>query len=388
VSFDIVEWLSASANVQWSDRDETSVPGSLTFYSNSPFARQFDEMGNLRRRPHGHTNHPLLDYYRYDQDDRSRGLFSNLSFDISLPYGFEHNVSFQPRYEYDRSFSFKSTDESVGGLEGDISERSRSHFELFEWRLDNLLTWNKEFGIHDFDVTLLHTVERSREWSSSLGNQRFSPNQQLSYHGIGFGIGPQVDSYDMTVSGDGMMARLNYSLLDRYLVTASIRRDGFSAFGQDLPRANFPSVAFAWQIAQEDFFKVDWVEQLKLRLSWGVNGNRAIGAYAALADVASQTWYDGTSTRVGSYINGIGNSNLAWERTESINVGLDVGLIENRINFSLDYYDSRTTDLLMNRRLPALTGFDNVTVNLGELGNTGFEMSLNSVNISSENLSW
>ncbi|HLR32340.1 MAG TPA: hypothetical protein VK074_07620, partial [Fodinibius sp.] len=111
-------------------------------------------------------------------------------------------------------------------------------------------------------------------------------------------------------------------------------------------------------------------------------------AYAALADVASQTWYDGTSTRVGSYINGIGNSDLAWERTESINVGLDVGLIENRINFSLDYYDSRTTDLLMNRRLPALTGFDNVTVNLGELGNKGFEMSLNSVNISSENLNW
>src|SRR5690625_761354 len=214
VSFDIVEWLSANANIQWGDRNETSVPGSLTFYSNSPFARQFDEEGNLRRRPHGHTNHPLLDYYRYDDQRKRQSLFSNLNFDISLPYEFEHNVSFQPRYEYQRHFSFMSTDESVGGEEGDISTGARNYLELFEWRLDNLLTWTKEFGIHDFDVTLLHTVERNREWSSSLGNQRFSPNQQLSYHGIGFGVDPGVDSYDTTVSGDGMMARLNYSLLE------------------------------------------------------------------------------------------------------------------------------------------------------------------------------
>ncbi|SMO62754.1 SusC/RagA family TonB-linked outer membrane protein [Fodinibius sediminis] len=388
VNFDILEWLSASANIQWSDRNETSIPGSLGFYSNSPFARQFDEDGNLKRRPHGHTNHPLLNYYRFDQDDRNRSLFSNLSFDIGLPFGFEHNVSFQPRYEYGRFFSFMSTDESVGGLEADISTGSRSHFEAFEWRVDNLLTWKKEFGIHDFDVTLLHTVERNREWSSSLVNQRFSPNQELSYHGIGFGVDPGVGAYDMTVSGDGMMARLNYSLLSRYLITASIRRDGYSAFGQDLPRANFPSVAFAWRIAQEDFFDVDWVEQLKMRLSWGINGNREIGAYAALADVSSQTWYDGTSTRVGSYINTIGNPDLAWERTESINIGLDVSFFASRINVNLDYYDARTSDLLMNRQLPSLTGFDNVTVNLGELGNRGFEMSFNSVNINSENLSW
>src|SRR5690606_352429 len=134
------------------------------------------------------------------------------------------------------------------------------------------------------------------------------------------------------------MARLNYTLMDKYLFTASVRRDGFSAFGKQNPRATFPAAAFAWKISDEEFFAVDWVDQMKLRLSWGVNGNRDVGAYAALAQIGSNLYYDGTNVQVGVFNNSLANYGLQWERTESFNVGFDFGIINNRINGSIDYY--------------------------------------------------
>lgn len=221
-----------------------------------------------------------------------------------------------------------------------------------------------------------------------MDNQNFLPGEQLGFHGIQFGDGPSVSSNDVRVTGDALMARLNYSLLDRYLLTASIRRDGYSAFGQAEPRATFPAVALAWQLGDEPFFNVDWINQLKIRLSWGVNGNRDIGAYSALARLDSRQWYDGSTSRIGIFNSSLSNPNLRWEKTESFNVGVDLHLLDNRITLNLDAYNASTSDLLMNRRLPSLTGFDNVTMNLGELQNRGFEMTVRSRNISDTNLSW
>lgn len=172
------------------------------------------------------------------------------------------------------------------------------------------------------------------------------------------------------------------------MLTASIRRDGYSAFGQDKPRAVFPAAAIAWQISEESFFNVDWMNQLKLRLSWGINGNRDIGAYAALAQLDRNLYSDGSRVLTGVFNTSLANPGLAWEQTESYNLGLDVALFEDRINASIDVYDMSTTNLLMNRNLPQITGYENVTTNLGELENRGFEFTLNTSNVSSSNFSW
>src|SRR5690606_30193694 len=111
-------------------------------------------------------------------------------------------------------------------------------------------------------------------------------------------------------------------------------------------------------------------------------------AYAALAQIGSNLYYDGTNIQVGVYNNSLSNYGLQWERTESFNVGLDFGIVNNRLNGSIDFYDMTTTNLLMNRRLPQLTGFTSVTTNLGELGNKGLELTLNSTNINRPNFSW
>src|SRR3546814_19480084 len=113
---------------------------------------------------------------------------------------------------------------------------------------------------------------------------------------------------------------------------------------------------------------------MKLRFSWGVNGNRDIGMYAALANIGSSLWYDGSNTRVGIYNTTLANPGLRWERTASLNFGVDLTLLQNRIDVTADYYDMTTTDLLMNRSLPRVTGFSKITTNLVELGNRGSEM--------------
>jgi len=386
--YKVNDWLNVGLNAQFSDRDESTTPASLGFYSNSPFGQMFDDEGNLMRLPHGHTNNPLLNYYRNDRLRKINGLFSNMYAEVELPFGINYRVSFQPRYEALKDLQFTSTDKKVGGEPSDISEGSRDEHSHYEWMIDNILKWNKEIGIHQIDVTLLYNIEESSRWSSTQTNKNFEPNEHLSYHGLQFGDGPGISNNDYRSTGDAMMARVNYSLLNKYLFTASVRRDGYSAFGQQNPRATFPAAAFAWRISEESFFKKGFTDDLKIRVSWGENGNRDIGRYAALARISSDLWYDGSNTRVGLYNSSLANTGLRWEKTESINIGLDAAFFENKINLNIDYYDMTTKELLLNRRLPSVTGFSNITSNLGELGNKGLEITLQSSNMSTDNFHW
>jgi TonB-dependent starch-binding outer membrane protein SusC len=268
VDFKINKWLNVGVNTQFSNRDESSVPGSLGFYGNSPYGREFDENGNLERLPHGHTSHPLLEYYRQDRLRKINSLFTNLHADISLPLGITYTVSFQPRFETMKDLRFTTTDRRVGGEPNeDLSRGNRDEYSHYEWMVDNLLKWNKQVGIHTFDVTLLHNVEESQRWSSRTSNLNFTPTEALGYHALQLGNGPGIINDDYRFTGDAVMARLNYTLLGKYLFTASVRRDGYSAFGQKNPRATFPAVALAWQVSEEDFFNFDLINRMKLRLS-------------------------------------------------------------------------------------------------------------------------
>lgn len=389
VDFKVAEWLKVGVNAQFSDRDESGVPASMGFYSNSPYGREFDEAGNVERLPHGHTFHPLIDHYRTSKLRRINSLFATMYADVKLPLGITYTVSFQPRYETMKDLRFISTDVRLGGRPSeDQSQGTRDEYSHYEWMVDNLLKWNKELGNHTIDATLLYNAEETKRWSSNNRNINFFPTEELGYHALQFGNNPSLFNDDYRNTGDAMMARVNYAFMSKYLLTASVRRDGYSAFGLENPRATFPALALAWQIGDEEFFDVDLINRMKVRLSWGVNGNRDIGMYASLARLQSNLWYDGTRQRVGVYNSSLANRGLKWERTESINLGVDMGLMEDRIDLSLDYYDMTTTDLLMNRILPSITGFSNVTTNLGELGNKGFEATLNTVNISNRKLTW
>jgi TonB-dependent starch-binding outer membrane protein SusC len=389
--YKIVNWLNVGLNAQYSDRDESSVPASLgtLLYDKSPYGEMFDDNGNLKRYPHDYpSDNPLLNYYRTNLLNKTNSLFTSMYANIKLPFGVNFKVSYQPNYQTTKYLSFTTISDKLGGVPNEIPSGERRESSAFNWMVDNLLTWKKEIGIHSFDLTLLANVEENRYWSSDMTNKNFLPNQNLSYHGMQFGNTPGISTNDTRNSGDALMARLNYTLMGRYYLTASVRRDGYSAFGLQNPRATFPAFALAWAISDESFFKVDFINRLKLRLSWGANGNRDIGMYSALATTGSSLWYDGTSTRVGVSNSTLANAGLKWERTESLNIGLDIAILKNRIDLTTDYYDMTTTDLLMNRILPKVTGFDNIMANLGELGNRGFEMTFNTINISKSDFTW
>jgi hypothetical protein len=180
------------------------------------------------------------------------------------------------------------------------------------------------------------------------------------------------------------------------MLTASIRRDGYSAFGMSHPRATFPSISLAYDFSKEPYFKWSPMNSGKLRLSWGKNGNRDIGIYQALSNLTTGSgkyvYVEPASGAVREvsqlYASRMANHNLKWETTTSWNVGLDFGFIGNRITGSIDAYSMSTTDLLMPESLPTIIGYSNVTANLGEVSNKGMEISINSINIDNKDFRW
>ena len=390
VDFKVTDWLNVGVNSQFADRDESSVPANLgQMFIMSPYGSMFDPNGDVSWYPNSFaTANPLINYYGQEKLKKINTLFASMYAKIKLPFGFDYKISFQPRYETLKDYNFWSSKTLDGGSTRSNGYGTRDDASTYEWILDNLLHWNKKFGVHHFDLTLLYSSERNRGWASSISNQTFVPNQNLGYHGLQYGTNPSMTTNDTQITGDAAMARVNYTLLDRYLLTASLRRDGFSAFGTKQPRATFPAAAIAWKISEEKFFSLDFISQMKLRLSWGVNGNRDIGAYSALAQLLATQYYDGSNVQVGVYNSSLANPNLVWEKTQSVNVGMDVSFLKNRLDVSMEYYDMTTTDLLMNRLLPEITGFKNITSNLGKLGNRGFEMTVNTINTEQSNFSW
>ncbi len=388
VDFIITDWLNAGVNAQFSDRDESSVPASLSFYPISPFGELYDDEGKLVRYPHGHTDTPLLDYHRNSLLNKTNNLFTNLYAEVAFPLGIKYKFSFQPRYSSTKRYEYTTINEELAGLPNEVPSGKRSESSAMNWMIDNLITWNKTVDVHTFDVTLLANIEENSGWSSYMTNKNFSPNQELIYHGLHFGDSPEISVNDTRSTGDALMARLNYTLMGKYLLTSSVRRDGFSAFGLENPRATFPSFALGWITSEEEFFNIKYIDRLKFRASWGVNGNRDIGIYSALARTGASPWFDGTNTRIGIYNSALSNRLLKWEKTAALNFGVEIALLDNRIDLSADFYHMNTTDLLMNRLLPRITGFSNITSNLGELQNRGMEFTFNTKNIINQNFQW
>ncbi|WP_255501945.1 TonB-dependent receptor [Olivibacter sp. SDN3] len=386
----VAEWLNVGLNLQYSYRDQGGVPANLgNMGMVSPFASVYEDDGTINFYPHGYiTQNPLINALGQDRRNNIQSLFASIYGELKLPFGITYRLSFQPRTRAQKDYNFWSTETITGRETYSNGYATRDDVSSFEWMVDNLLKWNQTFGVHNFDVTLLYNAEKFRSWSSEMGNQSFQPSPTLGYGGLQFGNNPFLNTNDTKYTGDGLMARVNYALMDKYLLTASVRRDGFSGFGQENPYATFPAAALAWQLHKEKFFNVPAVDQLKLRVSWGRNGNREIGPYASFAQMESVQYYDGTNPVVGIFTSSLANPALSWEETESLNFGADITLFNNRLNMTLEYYDAKTNKLLVERSLPTITGFENVTTNIGALANKGFEVTLSSLNMQRPNFTW
>lgn len=179
--------------------------------------------------------------------------------------------------------------------------------------------------------------------------------------------------------------RLQYGFDNRYLIAASIRRDGSSRFGPNTKWGVFPSVSVGWRVSEEDFMKeVDFVSSLKVRGSWGISGNNGIGDYSHVSVLGFDNYSFGGALAPGQVPTNFANSNLSWEESETIDIGLDVGLLDNRVFASFDYYTKRNRDLLLNIPIPTAVGFSSALTNIGEVLNKGWELELTTRNITGE----
>lgn len=403
------KFLTVGLNASFSYRDESSVPADRGDYRGlSPYGSYWsDDSTTLRLFTNDdHQQHPLLDPTYRERERENFSLFPKLYSVLELPFGITYTMNFTTRMEFYHNFIHDSSEHPEWTLFGGAA--SREHSITREWQVDNIINWNRTFlDLHKVDVTLLANAERFRYDVDGMSNRDFSPNDVLGWHDMSTGTLPQLTTEDImgdeddgeerrtdeVRSADALMARLNYGFASKYLLTLSVRRDGSSLFGYSNPRATFPAAAGAWVISEENFFNIDFINYMKLRLSWGVNGNRDIRNYAALSRIVSGKTLNADQN--GAYIitptlmiNTMENKGLKWEGTESLNLGLDFRILDGRLSGTLEGYLMSTTDVLVNRELPSITGFDRVYANLGEVQNKGFELSLNSFNMRKSNFEW
>jgi TonB-linked SusC/RagA family outer membrane protein len=262
--------------------------------------------------------------------------------------------------------------------------------ETQSYTIENIVTYARDFNKHHFDLTGLYAASRKKyQWAQAKATN--FPSDDQTWHNIGSASTPTVASYTELYTTVSQMGRLNYSYDSRYLFTATVRRDGSSVFGDNNKYGVFPSVALGWNVTNEEFMQPaqNWLNNLKLRLSYGKSGNEAIGVYYSRMKMVNNMLAMGGSANLALYPDEfMGNADLSWETTKTFNVGLDFGLWNNRLTGNLDVYFSRTTDLLMQRNLPTVSGFNKVYANMGETANKGIELTLNSRNIVTKDFTW
>lgn len=308
---------------------------------------------------------------------------------VDLPGGFTLRTDYTPRFDVRKRFDL----DERGNPQNAVDEAERRYNDEFSWQSNTILNWNKEFGDHRLSFTGLYNTERNQNWETRAFTNNFSPTAALGFRAMELGLNPTMSSYDEVNSRTGLMGRISYGFSDKYNLSASIRRDGFSRFGLQNIYGNFPSVSGAWTISNEDFMQsISTLNYLKLRLSYGVNGNSSgLEDYNAYAQLRSRVFlnYDGGYVPAPyTEITRIANPMLSWERTGSFNLGVDFGLFGDRLSGSFDIYQSETRDLLLDQKLPEVTGFGSVKTNVGNLQNKGFDLGLNSININTADFVW
>ncbi|SHF58192.1 TonB-linked outer membrane protein, SusC/RagA family [Arenibacter palladensis] len=390
----ITDWLTVGMNTQFAKRNEGFIAADRgQIERSSPWGSEFDDEGNIRLSPQddngaGAVNAFLAQKFN-DRIDLDHTFNSRVYAKLKLPLGFSYEVGYTNRLEFQEYYNHAS----AASPQNVVGSAERQATKINEWQLDNILRWDKTIDKHSFNLMFLVYGEKYQSYFTRARANTFEPSDALGYSALELGTVQTVDSEDETSTGDAVMTRLNYNYDSRYLLTLTMRRDGYSAFGANNKRAYFPSIAGAWTISNESFFQSDFVNFLKLRLSYGENGNRDIGRFTALSRLGANKYLNvdagGNVITVPTFDNGTQeNTELRWERTKATNLGLDFSIANGVVEGSIEAYQNITNDLIVTRELPNIIGFNNVTTNLGEIENKGLEFTLATQNYNRENFQW
>jgi TonB-linked SusC/RagA family outer membrane protein len=397
----ITNWFSFGLNTSYSHVDYSGLcedyledginyAGMYLALIASPLANKYNSSGiyptvltneSYMRHPLGNT---LVDDLQTGDN-----YFLVLSSKVDIPKikGLRYEVNYSYTYDNAKHAKFYPATTFEGSSTNGLAKKDLS--EERDWLLNNVVTYNRTFAKnHKFDVTLLYSREAKNGESSNLVSNTF-PNPVLGFNAMQLGQNVSLSTGAWEENTISYMGRINYGFKNRYMATATFRRDGYSGFGANNKFTNFPSVSFGWVASEESFLhELKWLDFLKLRLSYGLNGNQGIGRYASLAKMGTTYYTFNNSTAIGVYPSSLGNSSLGWESTHSANVGLDFKVLDQRISVEIDVYNAKTSNVLVNRTIPATTGYSNVWTNIGGIQNKGFEIGLTTVNVKTLSFNW
>ena len=328
----------------------------------------------------------------------SQNLLGNLYVNIKLAEGLELrstvgvNILDRDRHRYNgRPAPQTPTYVNTANERG--TARVRSDQETL-WSFENYLTYNKQISeIHSLTAMVGTSLQETDIYFHQASSRNFI-SDFFQTNNIGgaqdFAVdSPPVSSGKARFAFNSYFGRVNYGLRDKYLLTVTGRVDGSSKFGESNKYAFFPSAALAWRVSEEPFLRGhSTISNLKLRASYGLTGNSEIATYSSLPTLRVSTGVINNARVLGVATNRLGNEDLKWEKTAQSDIGVELGLINNRINIEADFYYRKTTDMLLSAPLPVTSGYSTITRNVGSMENKGFEFALNTENIVTSNFSW
>lgn len=393
---EINEWLKAGSRIAYTsykdvdinDNNNVNAGGVLLGALTTPsIIDVFNDDGSYTSNPFQNWENPLASTDGLKREYSSKRFLGNLYIEADFLKDFTYKVNLgidnsngifdsfldPTRTGYGRSIKGQS-----------INNTNSTKFYIIE----NTLRYKKDFNKHKIEG-LVGAVTQKFLWeNNSIETRNFATESVTTPNG-----GSEIFNASATKSeksNASFISRINYGYDAKYLLTVNLRVDGSSIFGPENRWGYFPSFSAGWRISNEKFMKnISFVNDLKLRGGWGLVGNDQITNYAYLGRVGSGANYPfGGAAQPGTFPASIENLKLRWEESSQTNIGLDISLLESKVNFTVDAYIKNTKDLLLNAPLPTSSGFNNAIQNIGELQNKGIEFSVNTINVDSENLKW
>ncbi len=319
--------------------------------------------------------------------------------------GLEYKIAFGPDYRQYRKGDYIDAESAYTYYKGASNSAKWNTRRDFSWTLDNMITYNNTFNkVHNVGLTLLQSATKYNIEEGSMNISRIEEDSWL-WNAMGtLDITDKNNGAGMSTSLnerqlESYMIRVNYGFNDRYLLTASGRWDGASQLSKGRKWAFFPSMSLGWRIQQESFLRdVAWMNNLKIRAGVGTTGNSAIDPYSTLGGIQGIFIPTTDGTQVKGYTMNdpsvvknllvMANTEVGWEKTTQWNVGIDYGFLNNRINGSVEFYWSKTNDLLLPMKVPTVTGYGETTANIGKTSNKGIEFTLNAIPVQTRDFDW
>jgi len=381
--------LGLNAQLSYNDHDRRREPFNMGNKIN-PLHDAFHEDGSINVDPTDRDISPLADLVEnaYQNNEQTTRLFPTLYAEFTPTDNFRLRSNF--------SGTFTNSRQGIYRASATIDRAFQDPQAIYETgnsrsiTLENIATYQMEFADHSVSLTGIQSYSYSKNEFGFAQGQNQLLDTQLYYGLLNATSGVSINSGYTESSLASYAGRINYGWQHKYLLTLTGRYDGSSRLAEGNRWAFFPSVAAAWRIIEEDFMSDSQLfSDLKLRASFGISGNEAIAPYSTQSSLARIPMAFNNSSAVGfGFGNQLGNRDLEWELSTTVNLGLDFGLWSNRLYATIDVYNTDTSNLLLDRSLPPTSGVTSVTQNVGETRNRGIEIALSTENITTDNFRW